>query len=938
MPQPLPIDVVLPELLAALRANPCAVLRAPTGAGKTTRVPPAVLDAGLAGGKQVVMLEPRRIAARAAARRMAQERNVELGGEVGFHVRFDRVASARTKILVVTEGLLVRMLQDDPFLERVGVLVFDEFHERNLDTDLALALARKVQLEARPDLKLVVMSATIATKRVAEWLGGAPIVESEGRLHPVTIEHLEREDDRPVPAQVAAGVQKVLGSTRGDVLAFLPGVGEIKRTSDELAGFAQRNGLALHELYGDLPPEEQDAVLRRGAKRKIVLATNVAETSVTIDGVTAVVDSGLARVMRFDPGVGLDRLELERISRASADQRAGRAGRTEPGVALRLWTAATQRSLDEETDPEIRRVDLAGPVLQLLSFGERDVRAFPWFEAPAEAALEQALELLARLGALERRGGSSVGASGSNTNASATSTGGASAGGSSASSSGTLTDVGRALARVPSHPRIARLLLEGARRDCASWCAVAGALLSERDPFLRAPRRGVLQAGRGANKHHSDSDLLDRVVALEDFEHNGARNSLVGELNASSARFVLRAADQLARESERAFGRGNRGAAPPGSSDTTGPKADGSAWISKPDVRPINPGNGTTPAQSKDLAGGASAPLQLSATAEEDFLRCVLAAWPDRVARRRAEGDRRAVMLGGRGVRLADESAVMDHELFVCAELDGGRRGERAEATVRLASAIEREWLARDRVRVADEVAFDKEKERVFAVRRTYFEDLVLEEAPTGQIDDELAGKALAEAAGTDLARLIPLSDAKLANFLARVRSLASWMPDAELPRFDDAWLRAHLGELLHGCRSFDDARKRNWIELLKQQLDWKEQQVLEKEAPERLQVPSGSWITLDYAEGRAPALAVRIQEVFGLADTPRIASGRVKVVLHLLAPNYRPQQVTEDLASFWNGAYQDVRKELRARYPKHSWPDDPWNAPAVRKGPSRRT
>lgn len=902
MLQPLPIDGVLPQVVDALRSSSCVVLRAPTGAGKTTRVPPALLDAGIAGAKQVVMLEPRRIAARAAARRMAQERRVELGGEVGFHVRFDRVASARTRILVVTEGLLVRMLQDDPFLERVGVLVFDEFHERNLDTDLALALARKVQLEARPDLKLVVMSATIATKRVAEWLGGASVVESEGRLHPVTIEHLRREDDRPVPVQVVAGVQRVLGSTRGDVLAFLPGVGEIKRTSDELAGFAQKNGLALHELYGDLPMEEQDAVLRRGAKRKIVLATNVAETSVTIDGVTAVVDSGLARVLRFDPGVGLDRLELERISRASADQRAGRAGRTEPGVALRLWTAATQRSLDEDTDPEIRRVDLAGPVLQLLSFGERDVRAFPWFEAPAEAALEQALELLARLGALDPRG---------------------------------LTDVGRALARVPSHPRIARLLLEGARRDCASWCAVAGALLSERDPFLRAPRRGVLQAGRGANKHHSDSDLLDRVVALEDFEQHGARSSLVGELNASAARFVLRAADQLARESERAFGRGARST---GASASPSPGRVEAAEGPNRDVRPIKAGNHEDPTRSNDDTRREPGPIELSATAEEDFLRCVLAAWPDRVARRRAEGDRRAVMLGGRGVRLADESAVMDHELFVCAELDGGRRGERAEATVRLASAIEREWLARDRVRVADAVAFDKEKERVFAVRRTYFEDLVLEEAPTGQIDDAAAGEALAEAAGTDLARLIPLSDAKLANFLARVRSLASWMPDAELPRFDDAWLRAHLGELLYGCKSFDDARRRNWIELLKQQLDWKEQQLLDKEAPERMQVPSGSWITLDYAEGRAPALAVRIQEVFGLADTPRIAGGRVKVVLHLLAPNYRPQQVTEDLASFWNGAYQDVRKELRARYPKHAWPDDPWNAPAVRKGPSRRT
>jgi len=861
MAQPLPIDAVLPELVQALRQHPCAVLRAPTGAGKTTRVPPALLDAGLAGAKQVLMLEPRRIAARAAARRMAQERGVELGGEVGFQVRFERRAGARTRILVVTEGLVVRRLQDDPFLSDVGLVVFDEFHERNLDTDLALALTRKIQREVRPDLKLVVMSATIATAEVARWLGGAPVVESQGRLFPVRVEHLAREDDRPLPLVVAAGVQQALAATAGDVLAFLPGVGEIRRTREELEPAARRQGVQLCELYGDLPAEEQDAVLRRGAARKVVLATNVAETSITIDGITGVVDSGLARVLRFDPGAGLDRLALERISRASAEQRSGRAGRTSEGYALRLWSAATERSLDEHTDPEVRRVDLAGPVLQLLSFGEHDVEAFPWFERPSSAALEQALLLLERLGAVER-----------------------------AASEARLSAIGRALARVPAHPRLARFLLEGHARDCRDWTALAAALLSERDPFLRAPRRDRTLARRGGtNRHASDSDLLDRVLALEALEDSGARTSAVGELNAGAARFVLRAADQLFREAERAF----------------------------------------EPLGKPGSAAGDSA--------EDDFRRCVLAAWPDRVARRRAAGDRRAVMVGGRGVRLADESAVVDAELFVACEIDGGARGERSEAIVRLASGIEREWLAAERQTTRDDVVYDRQKERVVAVRRNLFEDLVLDELPTGDVDDELAARALLEAAGEDLARLVPFADTELANFLARVRSLAAWMPELDLPRFDDAWLRAHLAELLHGCRTFDDARKLDWIARLRNTLDHRRSQALDREAPERLQVPSGSWIRLDYAEGRAPALAVRIQEVFGLADTPRIAAGRVRVTLQLLAPNYRPQQVTEDLQSFWNGAYQTVRKELRARYPKHAWPEDPWNAPAVRKGPSQK-
>ena len=357
---PLPIDAVLPELLAALRSHASVVLRAPTGAGKTTRVPGALLDAGLAGAGQIVMLEPRRLAARAAARRIAFERGSDVGGEVGWNVRFDRKASRATRILVVTEGILVRRLQEDPFLEGVGCVVFDEIHERSLDTDLSLAMVRKLQREARPDLRIVAMSATLVPEALARFLGDAPLVESEGRLFPVETSYLGFDERVPLQRQVTGAIARALELTRGDVLAFLPGVGEIRRTKDELREIASRRSAEIHELYGDLPPEQQDAVLQRCSSRKIVLATNVAQTSVTIDGVTAVVDSGLARVMRFDPSVGLDRLVLERISRASADQRAGRAGRTAPGVCLRLWSEGEQRSLAPEDDPEIRRGVLAG--------------------------------------------------------------------------------------------------------------------------------------------------------------------------------------------------------------------------------------------------------------------------------------------------------------------------------------------------------------------------------------------------------------------------------------------------------------------------------------------------------------------------------------------------------------------------------------------------
>jgi ATP-dependent helicase HrpB len=839
MLSPLPIDEVLPGLIAALREGPAAVLIAPTGAGKTTRVPPALLAAGIAGGGQIVMLEPRRIAARAAARRMAEEGGRTLGREIGYQVRFERKAGPETRILVVTEGILVQRLQADPFLEGVGAVIFDELHERNLQTDLSLAMARRVQREVRPDLKLVAMSATLAPGPVAAFLGGAPVIESRGRLHPVEILYIDRPDDRPLPAQAASGVRRLLDATPGDLLVFLPGVGEIQRAAEALAGLAAERDFALLQLYGDLPAERQDEVLRRSNRRKVVLATNVAETSVTIDGVTAVVDSGAVRRLRFDPATGLDRLELGRVSRASADQRAGRAGRQAPGICLRLWPAWEQPALPERETPEIARVDLAGPALQLLAWGESDLAAFGWFEAPDPAALDAATLLLRQLGALDDHG---------------------------------MTALGRTMARLPIHPRLARLLVEGHRGGHPREAALLAALLSERDPFPRTPR------GAGPRRA-SRSDLLDRLDALEAFER---RNAAAADLNAGAARFVLKASDQLL-----SLARGELGGGPPEDRD-------------------------------------------------DSLLRALLAAYPDRVARRREPRSPRGVLVGGRGVRLADDSAVLEDPLFLCVDLDAGRSGALSEALVRKASAVEPEWLPSDRVRTAIDLEFDESRERVAAWKRTRYEDLVIAEAEVPPPDAAETARVLAAAAAERLDRALALDDPETAAFLARVRSLAGWMPELGLPRFTEEEIRDLLPALAAGRKSFAELKRAPLLDVLQGALSYPQLEALRREAPERLEVPSGSQIRIVYEPGQPPVLAARIQEMFGLAETPRVAAGRVPVLLHLLAPNGRPQQVTHDLRSFWETTYAQVRKELAGRYPRHSWPLDPWNATPQRR-PMRR-
>jgi ATP-dependent helicase HrpB len=847
--EPLPIDPVLPGLLDALRRRPSAVLRAPTGAGKTTRVPPALLDLSIPDPiTRVIVLEPRRLAARAAARRMSDERGTRLGDDIGYHVRFDRQAGPHTRVLVVTPGILLRLLQDDPYLESTGAVVFDEFHERGLESDLALGLVRLVQQTVRPELRVVVMSATLAVEAVAAYLDDCPVVVSEGRLHPVDVCYEPPLGGKPTAEAVAAAVGRLLDRTDGDVLAFLPGLAEIRHTARALDSLAREHDLAVLPLYGDLPPDQQDAALLPQPRRKVVLATNVAETSVTVEGVTGVVDSGLARVLLYDPAVGLDRLKLTPVSRASADQRAGRAGRTRPGVCVRLWSEVSHRARPEQTEPEIRRVDLAGAVLQLLAAGEKDVLRFPWLEPPREATVGQALVLLRRLGAIDDGG---------------------------------VTPMGRALVRLPVHPRLGRLLIEGDRHGQAGRAALAAALLSERDPFLRGP-----DAPTDAGGHRTLSDVLDRVEALVDHERGGRGATL----NRSAAHFVLRARDQLLR--------------------------------SLPDVT-----------VSHSRHGGASAKRNPPDTPpDEAVLRALLAAFPDRVARRREPGGRRGVMVGGRGVFLAPSSGVTEPELFVCVDVDASK----TETLVRQASAVQRDWLPSVQVRAVTDVTFDEETERVTARRRVRYDDLLLEESPAALPDGEEVARVLCAAASERLGRVLPPDDSAAGLFLLRLRCLRDWMPELSLPACDEADLRELLPWLCPGRRSFEELRRADWLGALQGRMTHQQIQMVEREAPERLEVPSGSRVALKYEPGRPPVLAVRIQEVFGLRDTPRVAGGRVRVLLHLLAPNYRPQQVTDDLASFWANTYPLVRKELRARYPKHAWPEDPLSAPPQR-GPKRR-
>ena len=849
VPQPLPIDAGLDEILTRLRERGTVIVSAPPGAGKTTRLPLALLRAGLLERGALWLLQPRRVATRAAARRLADELGERVGQTVGYVIRDEAKRSPATRILVVTEGILTRRLLSDPSLEGVAAVMLDEFHERSRHTDLALALLHDVRQTLREDLLLIVASATLDAGPVSRYLS-APVVTVPGGLFAVDVVHADRVDDRPLPARAAQAVARALAETpRGDVLVFLPGAREIRETGERLAAL-EVPGLLVVPLHGDLAADAQDRALAPAppGSRKVILSTNVAETSLTIEGVSVVVDGGQARVLRFDPRSGLNRLVLSRISRASATQRSGRAGRLGPGVAHRLYTKEEERGMPPFEEPELQRTELSSTLLDVLSWQAKAPETFPWFEAPPAALLARALALLRHLGAV---------------------------------AGFEPTAMGRALAALPVAPRLGTILVAGRERGFGREAALLAALLEERDVLTSsrafgggaaANRSGTVSAA--FDEASGASELLRRYDLIVEAERGGLRDGtlLALGLDRGAVRAVLRLRDRLA-------------------------------------------GDGASRA----------------APSEADLLRLVLAGFPDRVARRRAAGSDEFVLVGGRTLKLDRQSVVRDAELVVVLATSGG---DGVPERIRLASAVERDWLAAlpgsplatETVRVWDEA-----REMVVAERRTVYEGLTLSEQEIpAPLDDETA-ELLWQNARRDLSRAFDFGrDAT--SLLARLRLLARALPEAGIQTLDGAPLERLLEARVAGKRRLTELRSISVADAIRDGLDFETRRLLDREAPVSLKVPTGRAVTLAYDEGDGPpVLAVKLQELFGLAETPRVARGRVPLLLHLLSPAGRPVQVTQDLASFWNGTYQTVRKELRGRYPRHPWPEDPWNAPPQR-------
>jgi len=863
---PLPIDSLLPDITRSLVGHPALVLQAPPGAGKTTRVPRALLDAGLADRGQIVVLEPRRLAARMAARRVADEMGEKVGDTVGFQVRFEDVSSRKTRIRFVTEGVLGRKLLTSPNLGEVAVVVLDEFHERHLQGDVALALVERLRRSSRPDLRVVAMSATLATEPLSAFLG-APVIRSEGRLFDVHIDHLPSGDDRPLASQVASAVRRLASDDLdGDVLVFLPGAADIRRAREACERVAAEANLSLAVLHGDLSPQEQDAALVRTERRKIILSTNVAESSITIDGVVAVIDSGLARVASHSPWSGLPRLRTEKVSRASATQRTGRAGRTRPGKCLRLYTRADFESRPEHDIPEIRRVDLAQTWLELLAMNALDA---PWLEPPPEAHVRAAEELLRRLGALDP--------------------------------SRRITETGRSMLRFAVHPRAARVIVEGERRGVADDACVAAAILAEGD--IRASRGAHFGPARPDDTATERSDvgaLVDLFREAEDgrFAPNVLR--AIG-LAPGALHAVARASSQLTR----AVVRGAATGAHDGTSTrlTTPPSAN---------VPPAMPGRGQYPAETAlGIALLAGYPDRVA-------------------KRLRAGGRALALAGGGSAelsessvVREADWMVALD------AEERGGTHGavqrqspRSAGTVVRLASAIEPDWLIdlfSDRVVERSTAVYDPRLDAVEAKETIEWEGLVLHANERADAAPAEVARVLAQAAIEAGPRAFA-PEGELDRWLARARFAASLDASIDAPT-DDA-VRGILSRLCEGRRTFAELRMARLLDAVRAASGRASE--VDRLAPDTVKLAGGRSVAVDYEPGKPPRVASRLQDFFGMHEGPRVGLGRVPLVLELLAPNGRAVQVTTDLAGFWQRHYPAIRAELMRRYPKHSWPDDP--------------
>lgn len=821
LPTGLPIAEILPEVKQKLLRENTLIITAPPGAGKSTLLPLALLDEPWLKEKKILMLEPRRLAASSIASRMASMLQEPVGKTVGYRIRFDNQTTAETRIEVVTEGILTRMIHHDNALEKVGLVIFDEFHERNIHADVAMAFSRESQSILRPDLRIIVMSATMDMPQLSKLLS-APIVESQGRQYPVTIHYQRDVDERLLSETTAHAVRQAAQENEGDILVFLPGQGEIRQCEELLKQKLPQ--AAIHPLYGQLSPSKQHAAImpHPNGKRKVVLATSIAETSLTIEGITVVIDTGLGRTSRFDPRSGLSRLVTIRISQDMADQRAGRAGRLGPGVCYRLWTRATQERMSPFRTPEILEADLAPLVLNMAQWGIKDIHELTWLTAPPAGALAQARDTLHQLGALEE---------------------------------GKITPHGKSIHQLPCHPRIAHLLLMAKKHDKLPLATDLAAVLEERDPLDKEAGIDInlrIEALRKHRKENRKGRKFDKIEKI-----------------AASYRKLL-------------------------------------------DI---------------ELDNGLLDPY------ENGML--LAYAYPERIASARP-GTTAQFQLANGKFAIADRQDDLAHEAWLAIAHIDAREGT---GKIFMAAPLNPKDLL-PMVKSNEAITWDSRKGGLISRKELRIGSIVLQSLPLPSPDPDRLLQVVSDAIKNEGEQLLDFNE-KVTLWQNRVLSLKTWRPEEDWPDVSTSrllatngdWLSPYLQQMVKP----EDLKKLDLWSILQHTLDYEKQQQLAILAPEKLQVPSGSWVQLSYrANGEPPVLAVRLQELFGLADSPRINEGRNGVILHLLSPGFKPVQITSDLRSFWDNAYFEVRKELKRRYPKHSWPDDPWEAEAVR-GVKRR-
>jgi ATP-dependent helicase HrpB len=847
-PRDLPIFGIEAEIVSNLRKTPRLIVTAPTGSGKSTQIPQILLDDGLAPRGEIVVLQPRRLAARMLAARVARERNTPLGGEVGYQIRFENCASAQTRIRYITEGILLAWLQNDPRLQHVAAVLFDEFHERHLFSDVSLARVYALQKTERPDLLLLVMSATLDTAPLEAYLAPCSAIRSEGRAYPVEIRYSENgaarrdADAAPLWEQAAREFERaVAAGARGDALIFMPGSFEIARTLDALASSPAARGWVRLPLHGELPNAQQDVAVATYDTPKVVVATNVAESSLTIEGVRLVIDSGLARVPRFDPHRGINTLHIEKISRASADQRSGRAGRTAPGLCIRLWSEQDHAGRPLHDEPEIKRLDLAEILLFLKASGVNDLSAFPWFEAPPPRFLERADGLLRDLGAFDER-------------------------------TGAITDLGRRMAAFPIHPRYSRMLLAAAEYRCVRAAALIAALTQAR-PILQRRRGSETQEARedslGADMH---SDFFLQMRAWRYAERTGFDSAKCERLGIHA----------------------------------------GAARQIPPLYRFF-----------LNLAEREGLPIEDEPADDERIQKCVLAAFVDQLACREDRSTLRCRLVHRRRGELARESVVQHSPLIVASEIRE-IESPRGELNVLLTqtTAVKPEWLRElypQDFSQSVTVEYDASARRVVAREQTLFRDLVLETKALPEPPADRAAQLLADEA---LKGRLPLKhwDHAVEQWILRVNALAAWRPELGIRPIEETARRGILEQICAGAASYKDIKDRPVWPALRRALTPQQQQALERDAPERVTLSNGRSAKVTYFTDRPPQISLRIQELYGVNETPMIASGRVSLVVQILAPNHRPVQVTQDLARFWREHYPRVKQELQRKYPKHEW------------------